>query len=423
MTPPTPLLDRRPAPPVPDAPHVCASSDCGCGLTRRDMLRLSALAGAGVAAPLLAAGDARAQAFKGDDQPVKIGYLPITDATPLLVAHGRGLFEKEGLKTEPPRLFRSWAQVVEAFVAGQVNVIHLLTPATLWVRYGAKFPARMVAWNHINGSALTVLPEIGGLAELGGRTVAVPFWYSVHNILLQRLLRDAGLSAVTRARGAPVGPKEVNLVVLAPAEMVSALAAKSIAGFIVAEPFNAAAEIAGVGKILRFSGDVWRDHACCVTFLAERDLAEKPEWAQRVTTALVRAQLWTRDNRLQTAQLLSNAGERRYTPHPPQTLAKVLAATDYADYEARGVVRHPGWQQRRIDFQPYPYPSYTQELVRAIQQTKVEGATDFLEKLDPAFVARDLVDDRFVRKAIEAVGGPQVFGVPADYTRRETLAG
>jgi NitT/TauT family transport system substrate-binding protein len=402
--------------------HVCASSACDCGLTRRDMLRLSALTGAAVAAPFLSAGDARAQAFKGDDQPVKIGYLPITDATPLLVAHGRGLFEKEGLKAEAPRLFRSWAQIVEAFVAGQVNVVHLLTPATLWVRYGAKFPAKIVAWNHINGSALTVLPEIGKVADLGGRTVAIPFWYSIHNILLQDVLRKEGLTAVTRARGATIGPKEVNLVVLAPAEMVSALAGKSIAGFIVAEPFNAAAEIAGVGKVLRFSGDVWRDHACCVTFLAERDVAEKPEWAQRVTSALVKAQLWTRDNRLETAQLLSNAGERRYTPHPPQTLAKVLAATDYVDYEKSGVVQHKGWAQRRIDFQPYPYASYTEQLVRAIKATKVEGDTAFLDALDPKFVAGDLVDTRFVRKAIESVGGPQVFGVPADYARRETIA-
>ena len=95
--------------------HICASSDCGCGLTRRDMLRLGALATASVAAPLLSAGDARAQAFKGDDQPVKIGYLPITDATPLLVAHGRKMYEAEGLRAEAPRLFRSWAQIVEAF--------------------------------------------------------------------------------------------------------------------------------------------------------------------------------------------------------------------------------------------------------------------------------------------------------------------
>ncbi|WP_036596851.1 ABC transporter substrate-binding protein [Ottowia thiooxydans] len=385
------------------------------------MLRLSALTGAG-AAGLLRAGDARAQAFKGDDQPVKIGYLPITDATPLLVAHGRNLFQEEGLKAEAPRLFRSWAQIVEAFVAGQVNVIHLLSPATLWVRYGSKFPAKVVSWNHVNGSGLTVAPDVQSLADLGGRTVAIPFWYSIHNILLQDVLRNAGLTAVTRTRGAAIGPKEVNLVVLAPAEMVSALAGKSIAGYIVAEPFNAAAEIAGVGKVLRFSGDIWRDHACCVTFLAERDVADKPEWTQRVTNALVKAQKWTLSNRLQTAQLLSNSGPGKYTPHNQQSLAKVLAATDYSDYEKTGVVRNKGWHQRRIDFQPYPYPSYTERLVRAIQTTKIEGNDDFLKGLDPAFVARDLVDDRFVRKAIESVGGPSVFGIPANYRRQEVFA-
>lgn len=401
--------------------HICASSDCGCGLTRRDMLKLGALTLAGVAAPLLRAGDARAQAFKGDDQPVKIGYLPITDATPLLVAHARKLFEAEGLRTESPRLFRSWAQIVEAFVAGQVNVIHLLTPAALWVRYGSKFPAKIVAWNHVNGSALTVDPSVSTVADLGGRTVAVPFWYSIHNILLQQVLRANGLTAVTKAKEAQLAANEVNLIVLPPAEMVSALAGKSIAGYIVADPFNALAETKGVGKVLRFSGDVWQNHACCVTFLSERDTSERPEWAQRVTNAIVRAQLWTRSNQLDTAKLLSAAGEGKYTPHALPVLSKVLAATDYASYEASGVVKNKGWYQRRIDFQPYPFPSYTEELVRAVKQTRVEGDTKFLDALDPASVARDLVDDRFVRRAIDLVGGPSVFGLPADLRRKEVV--
>lgn len=401
--------------------HICASSDCGCGLTRRDMLKLGALTLAGVAAPLLRAGDARAQAFKGDDQPVKIGYLPITDATPLLVAHARKLFETEGLKTESPRLFRSWAQIVEAFVAGQVNVIHLLTPAALWVRYGSKFPAKIVAWNHVNGSALTVDPSVSTVSDLGGRTVAVPFWYSIHNVLLQQVLRANGLTAVTKAKEAQLAANEVNLIVLPPAEMVSALAGKSIAGFIVADPFNALAETKGVGKVLRFSGDVWQNHACCVTFLSERDTSERPEWAQRVTNAIVRAQLWTRSNQLDTAKLLSAAGEGKYTPHALPVLSKVLAATDYASYESSGVVKNKGWYQRRIDFQPYPFPSYTEELVRAVKQTRVEGDTKFLDALDPAFVARDLVDDRFVRRAIDLVGGPSVFGLPADLRRKEVV--
>lgn len=401
----------------------CLQPGCDCGFTRRDWLRLSALALPAVASPLLAAGDARAQAFRGDDLPVRIGYLPITDATPLLVAHARKLFEAEGLRTEAPRLFRSWAQVVEAFVGGQVNVIHLLSPAALWVRYGTRFPARVTAWNHVNGSALTVAPQIASVADLGGKVVAVPFWYSIHNVLLQRMLRDAKLTAVMRPRDAKLAATEVNLIVLPPAEMVSALAAKSIAGFIVAEPFNAAAELAGVGKVLRFSGDVWRNHACCVTVLSERDTTERPEWAQRVNTALVKAQDWVRRNQSDTARLLASTGDGRYTPHPQRTLTKVLVETDYAGYEAAGVVRHPGWAQRRIDFQPYPFPSYTEALVRELKLTRLEGDNAFLEKLDPAFVAKDLVDDRFVRKAITEVGGPQVFGLPADLLRRETIAG
>jgi NitT/TauT family transport system substrate-binding protein len=403
-------------------PHICASSDCDCGMTRRDFLRMSALTGTALASQLMFAGDALAQRFKGDDQPVRIGYLPITDAAPLLVAHGRKLFEAQGLKTETPRLFRSWAQIIEAFVAGQVNVIHLLSPATLWVRYGAKFPAKVVAWNHINGSALTVQNNINTIGDLGGKTVAIPFWYSIHNILLQKLLTANNLSVVTRSRGDALKSNEVNLVVMAPSEMVSALASKSIAGYIVAEPFNAAAETAGIGKILRFSGDVWKNHACCVTFLAERDLTDKPEWSQRVTNAIVNAQLWSRSNQTDTAKLLSNAGEGRYTPHQLQTLTKVLATTDYSEYEKRHIVAHPAWQQRRIDFQPFPFASYTEEMVRAIAQTKVEGDTRFLATLDPKFVARDLVDDRFVRKSITAAGGPAAFGLPANLLRSETIA-
>lgn len=401
--------------------HLCASSRCDCGMSRRDWLRIAALAGA-AATPLLRAGDARAQSFQGDDVPVRIGYLPITDATPLLVAHARQLFEAEGLRTEKPRLFRSWAQIVEAFIAGQVNVVHLLSPTTLWVRYGSRFPAKVVAWNHVNGSALTVANEINAVGDLAGKTVAIPFWYSIHNIVLQQILRAEGLTPVSKPRSAALGAREVNLVVLAPAEMVSALAGKSVAGFIVAEPFNAAAEALKIGKVLRFVGDVWKNHACCLVTLAERDVAERPAWAQRVTNAIVRAQLWTRNNQLDTAKLLASTGDGKYTPHGLPVLSKVLAASDYAGYEQAGVVRHRGWYQRRIDFQPYPYPSYTEELVRALRSTKVEGDAAFLQQLDPAFAARDLVDDRFVKAALAQVGGLAAFGAPAAFTRTETIA-
>jgi NitT/TauT family transport system substrate-binding protein len=235
------------------------------------------------------------------------------------------------------------------------------------------------------------------------------------------VLSEAGLKPVSLRPGQTLADNEVNLVVQPPAEMVSALAGGGIAGFIVAEPFNAAAELKGVGKVLRFSGDIWKDHACCVTFMAERDLQDRPEWAQRVTNAIVDAQKWSLQFSDETAALLAASGTGRYTPHSVETLEKVFSARDYAQYQSAGIIHNPGWPQKRIDFQPYPYSSYTEELVRSLTQTHLEGNNGFLGELSPEFVARDLVDDRFVRRAIDAAGGPQVFGIDPSFERRETI--
>jgi NitT/TauT family transport system substrate-binding protein len=389
--------------------------------SRRDMLRLSALLTATGALPFLRASQARAQETDG---PVRIGYLPITDATPLLVAHANGLFEAEGVKAEKPVLFRSWAQIAEAFIAGQVNVVHLLSPITVWARFASKVPAKVVAWNHTSGSGLSVSNDINSVRGLGGKTVAIPFWYSIHNVVLQAMLRENGLTAVQKRAGTSLAQNEVSLVVMSPSDMVPALANKQIAGYIVAEPFNAAAETLGVGKVLRFTSDVWKDHACCVVFMHERDLAARPEWTQKVVNAMVKAQLWTRANRMETAALLSKEGANKYTPHSKEVLAKVLAPSDadIATYVKSGAIRHADWKERRIDFQPYPFPSYTEELVRRLKDTVIEGDRGFLAQLDPAAAAGELVDDHFVKTAIIAAGGLAAFGLPDEFSRSEVVA-
>jgi NitT/TauT family transport system substrate-binding protein len=388
--------------------------------SRRDIVKLSALFTAAGALPLLRSHEARAQE---PDEPVRIGYLPITDATPLLVAHGKGFFEAEGVKAEKPVLLRSWAQVMEAFISGQVNVVHLLSPMTVWARFGSKAPAKVVAWNHTGGSGLTVAPGINSVKDLGGKTVAIPFWHSIHNVVLQMLLRENGLTPVTKRTGTAAA-NEVNLVIMAPADMVPALASQQISGFIVAEPFNATAEALGVGKVLRFTGDVWKDHACCVVFMHERDLQQRPEWSQKVVNAMIKAQLWTRGNRAETAALLSKDGVNKYTPHSTAVLEKVLAPpdSDIAGYVSSGAIRNPDWKERRIDFHPYPYPSYTEELVRRMKDTVTEGDRSFLAALDPAVAARELVDDRFVKAATAAAGGLSAFGLPEGFSRTEVIS-
>ena len=90
---------------------------------------------------------------------LRIGYLPITDAAPLLIAHAAGLYQPGVVSAAKPVLFRSWAALAEAFVTRQVDVVHLLMPMAVQLRYtiGAA-RVRVLGWNHTNGSALTVAP-------------------------------------------------------------------------------------------------------------------------------------------------------------------------------------------------------------------------------------------------------------------------
>jgi NitT/TauT family transport system substrate-binding protein len=368
-------------------------------LSRRSFLTAAAASAAGFASLNLL--KAQTSAGKGTQQPVKIGYLAITDSTPLLIAHANKLYEAEGLNAEQPVLFRSWAQISEAFIAGQVNVVHLLSPIAIWLRYNKRLPAKNVAWNHTNGSALTAQPDLKSIKDLGGKTVAVPFWYSIHNIVLQILLRDAGLKLNLQGDATGIPEDEVKLVVLPPPDMISALANRSISGFIVAEPFNAAAENLRIGRILRFTGDVWQDHACCVVLLKEEDIQQNREWSQRVVNAVVRAQEWLSTHRHEAAIILSRESGRNYTPHPLSAVDRVLSDREIDSYVQTGAIRHPTWHEQRIGFQPFPFPSYTEELVRRLRDTTIEGNKSFLDQLDPGTVARDLVDDSLVRTALD----------------------
>lgn len=355
----------------------------------------------------------------GEKMSLRIGYLPITDATPLLLAHARDLYAAEGLSAERPTLFRGWSQVAEAFQARQVDVVHILMPMAIWMRFGQNFPVKVVAWDHTDGSALTVGNGVTSLADLAGQTVAIPFWYSIHNLVLQLMLRQAGLKPITK--GDPTtAERSVKLVVMAPPDMPPALGNNSIAGYIVADPFNAVAEVNKIGKIQRFTGDIWFNHACCVVIMHEDDIAGRPRWAQAVVTAVAKAQVFARENRKEAARLLAKEGGN-YLPQPLPVIERALTHYDQAEYGPTGAIKHTAWENHRIDFQPFPFPTYTEELVKLLKETTVEGDDAFLKTLDPKQAHPLLVDDRFARAAIEAAGGAAKFGLPAGLSRTERI--
>lgn len=341
--------------------------------------------------------------------PLRVGYLPITDAGPLLMAHAAGLYPAGVNK---PVLFRSWSALAEAFMNRQIDVAHLLMPMAVQLRYALAGGVRVLGWNHTNGSALTLAPHVRDLSDLAGTQVAIPFWWSIHNIVLQKLLRAHGLQPVIR-HGASRSARTVELIVMSPSDMVPALAAGSIAGYTVADPFNALAQTKKIGRIHTFLGDVWRDHACCALVTRDDVIADRPDALQQLVGAVVAAQrILDADRHAAAAKL----GGGKYLPQPVPAieLAMTYPKAPYA-------LHHPDWLPQRLGFAPFPFPSFTQELVAAMHDTVIDGDRRFLGRLDPAAVHADLVDDTFVRRAIAEHGGPAAFGLTGDFSRTEQV--
>ncbi len=396
------------------------------GLSRREFMKESGLAGLAASS----VGAAGCVGLEGDDDEpaedveppnAKVGYLPITDASPLLAAHANGHFEENGIESEEPTLFRGWDELAEAFFSGDVNIAHFLMPMTVWMRYNLGENVKVVAWDHTDGSAMTVHQGIDDWEDLGGGRVAVPFWYSIHNVVLQMALDEHGLTPRLDA-GGDVADDEVDLVVMPPPDMPGALSDENIDGYIVAEPFNAIGEVEADAKILRFTGDIWKRHACCVVTMREDLLEQQPEWSRDVMDSVVGAQSWIRNNRTDAAELLSEAGTG-LLPYPESQIDRAMNHYDHDEYGETGAIQHPEWELERIDFYPYPYPSYTEELVRRIKDTAVEGDIAFLDDVTPEQAEEELVERETVRAALEDAGGPETFDVEEEsgYDRDETI--
>ena len=144
-------------------------------------------------------------------------------------------------------------------------------------------------------------------------------------------------------------------VLLASARVTKGLSNDSISGYIVADPFNAVAEVNGIGKILRFTGDVWYKHACCVVVMHEDDVVNKPNFTQAVVSSIAEAQLYATDNRVEAAKLLSKDGGN-YLPQPLKAIEYAMTHYDHDEYVPSGAIKHPDWDNERIGFQPFPFP-------------------------------------------------------------------
>lgn len=185
-----------------------------------------------------------------EKQTVRIAYLPITHALPLYVKNELGKENFKNINIELVK-FGSWPELMDALNTGNVDGASVLIVLAMKAKEQG-IDLKAVALGHRDGNVVVVSQDINKTADLKGKTFAIPHRLSTHNVLLYKMLKDAGLNY-----------SDLNVVELPPPEMPAALAEGRISGYVVAEPFGAKSVANGKGKVLYQSKDIWENSVCC----------------------------------------------------------------------------------------------------------------------------------------------------------------
>lgn len=225
--------------------------------------------------------------------PLRVGFVPLCDCAPLVVAQEQGFFRRYGLNVELVREV-GWATVRDKIVHGQLDAAHALAAmpfaATLGIGSVATPCVTGLVLN-LQGNAITLAQSFWKTGvrdaqtfgeEVRRRKLKAPLVFGIvspvssHRHLLELWLRSAGLKPET----------DYRLAVVPPPQMPAHLKAGHIAGFSVGEPWNSVAIEAGLGWCPATSADLAPEHPEKVLIVRERFAAEHHEEHLRLIAAL-----------------------------------------------------------------------------------------------------------------------------------------
>src|SRR5262247_831621 len=270
-----------------------------------------------------------------------VGFIPVSDAAPLLIAVDKGFCAAEGLDVHLHREV-SWSNVRDKLNIGLFDAAHLLAPVAIASSLGlghVKVPIVAPFGLGVNGNAITVSPglyaDIAKAAEgdildpmVSARALAriiaerrqsgeepltfgMTFPFSTHNYHLRFWMAAGGIDP----------DEDVRLVVLPPPYMVESLTSRQVDGFCVGAPWNSVAVDLGVGSILHFGCEI-------LVHAAEKVLAVRAQWADENPDTLMRL---VRAHQ-RAAAYIEDAGNRA-------DVSAMLAAPNRIDVDAEVISR------------------------------------------------------------------------------------
>ena len=274
-------------------------------------------------------------------RPLRVGFLPLTDAAPLIVAESRGLFTRHGLRVKLSREV-GWATIRDKLFHGELDAAHAPAPL-LWAAQlglgGAAFPVCTAFVLNLNGNAITLSAALRAagvtdaaslrteaLRRRGERrlTFGVVHPYSSHHLLLRAWLQE----------GRTEQDRDVRIAVVPPAQMFRNLVAGTIDGYCVGEPWNSVAVAAKEGWCPAWSAELSPGHVEKVLMVRESFAEKRAQEHLALVAALAEAAAWCDE------------------PEHRGELASLLAKRAYLDLAGQ---RHRSGAERTIQLRLWPH--------------------------------------------------------------------
>ena len=328
--------------------------------------------------PLKTATEVFAQGGALEKKDLKVGFIPITCATPIIMAHPMGFYTKHGLNVEVIKT-AGWAVIRDKTLNKEYDAAHMLSPMPLAITLGTgstPTPYTMPAVENINGQAITLAMKHKDKRDpkaWKGFKFAVPFDYSMHNYLLRYYLAEHGIDPDT----------DVQIRSVPPPEMVANLRADNIDGFLAPDPVNQRAVYDGVGFIHVLSKEIWDRHPCCAFAASKEFVTGSPNTYAALLKAIIDATAFATkaENRKQIAEAIAPAN---YLNQPVTVVEQVLTGT-FAD-GLGNVKKVPD----RIDFDPFPYESFAVWILTQMKRWgQIKGDVDYAAVAKQVFLATD----------------------------------
>jgi nitrate/nitrite transport system substrate-binding protein len=275
-----------------------------------------------------------------------LGFIPLTDCAPLVIAKEKGYFAHHGLEVTLSKE-TSWANIRDKVALGILDGAQMLAPMVLGMSCGVgpvHKPMLTGLSLDLNGNAITVANGLyAHMCQLAPQQAAVPA-HSAH--ALRKVIearRAAGAPPLTFATVFPTAThtyelrywmaaagidpdRDVRLVVIPPPQMRSRLETGEIDGFCVGEPWNAATVHAGLGRTLITKYELWNNSPEKVFGVTQEWAEQYPNTHRAVVMALLEAARWL-DVPAHRREAVALIAHGQYVHAPEEMVAMSMTGT------------------------------------------------------------------------------------------------